>query len=173
MSGTTTETAPAAQPEIVRREWSPRAQKEVARLLTRYPTKRAALLMVLRVAEAEFGMIDAGAMKLVADSLDLTPAYVLGVFTFYTHYRRPTDGKYVIEICRTLPCALRGADTFAAMVSKELGIQAGETTKDGKFTLKDAECQAACDKAPTCQVNALSHENLTIEKFREILKALP
>jgi NADH-quinone oxidoreductase subunit E len=166
--------APAPEaPAVEKREWTSKAQAEVDRLLTRYPTKRAALLMVLRIAEREFGSIDTATMRLVAETLDLTPAYVLGVFTFYTHYRRPTDGKYVIEICRTLPCALRGADSFAKLVSKELGLKPGETSKDGKFTLKDAECQAACDKAPVCQINALYHEELTIEKFREIVKALP
>jgi NADH-quinone oxidoreductase subunit E len=156
-----------------KRVFSPKALEELKRLMSRYPTKRAALLPALRLVESEFGMIDWGGMRLVAEHLELTPAFVWGVFSFYTHYRRPTDGKYVIEVCRTLPCALRGADAFAAHCSKKLGIRPGETTKDGKFTLKDAECQAACDKAPVLQVNALYHENMTPEAFDKMLEALP
>ncbi|HZU96611.1 MAG TPA: NAD(P)H-dependent oxidoreductase subunit E [Planctomycetota bacterium] len=162
-----------AEPKIEARKFSEAGEKELAWLLTRFPTKRAALLPALRIAEREFGSVDWGAMKLVADKLELTPAYVWSVFSFYTHYRRPTDGKYVIEVCRTLPCALRGADGFAAYCSKKLGIKPGETTPDGKFTLKDAECQAACDLAPVLQVNALYHELMNPEKFDKLLEALP
>jgi NADH-quinone oxidoreductase subunit E len=158
---------------VEKRELKPSTKEELERICARYPTRRAALLPAFRLVERDFGTVDLGALKLVADQLGLPPAYVLGVFTFYTHYRRPTDGKYVIEVCRTLPCALRGADAFAEAVSKELGIGFGETTKDGKFTLKNAECMAACDKAPVCQVNALYHENLTPSKLKEILGALP
>ncbi len=167
--------APArpAEPEVVRREFRPEVRDEIERLCARYATRRAALLPVLRVCEREFGSVDFGAMKATADVLGLTPAYVLGVFTFYTHYRRPTDGTYVVEVCRTLPCALRGADAFAHAVSKALGLGFGETSKDGRYTLKNAECMAACDMAPVCQINALYHESLTPAKLLEILEALP
>ncbi len=163
--------APGVLPE--KREFSAAARGELEKLMKRYPTKRAVLLPALRIAEREFGSVDHGAMRAVAEALELTPAYVQAVFTFYTHFRRPTDGKYVIEVCRTLPCALRGADSFAAHVAKKLGIRPGETTKDGKFSLKDAECMAACDLAPVCQVNAIHHGNLTPETFDKLLEALP
>ncbi|MBI3724679.1 NAD(P)H-dependent oxidoreductase subunit E [bacterium] len=156
-----------------KRELSSAGRAELDALLPRYPTKRAALLPALRIAEKQFGCVDHGAMRAVAEALELTPAYVQAVFTFYTHFRRPTDGKYVVEVCRTLPCALRGADTFAGYVSRKLGIRPGETTKDGKFSLKDAECMAACDIAPVCQVNALYHGNLTPELFDKLLESLP
>lgn len=155
-----------------KRQFSARAMGELQALLKRYPTKRACLLPAFRLAETDFGCVDWGAMRLIAELLDLTPAFVWSVFSFYTHYRRPTDGTYVIEVCRTLPCALRGADAFAAYASKKLGIRPGETTRDGKFTLKDAECQAACDRAPVCQVNALYHELMTPEKFDALLESL-
>ena len=167
--GMMTETATVPE----KRTFSPAAEEELKKLLTRYPTKRAALLMAFRLAEKDFGCVDWGAMRLIAEKLDLTPAFVWSVFSFYGHYRRPTDGKYVIEVCRTLPCALRGADGFAAYCSKKLGIKPGETTPDGKFTLKDAECQAACDLAPVLQVNALYHELMNPEKFDKLLEALP
>lgn len=155
-----------------KRTFSPAGEAELARLLTRYPTKRAALLMAIRICEQEFGSVDFGAMRLLAEKLDLTPAYVWGVFSFYTQFRRPTDGKHVIEVCRTLPCALRGADKFAAYCSQKLGIKPGETTKDGKVTLKDAECQATCDLAPSLQVNAVDHVHMTPEKFDKLLESL-
>jgi len=158
---------------VEKRTFSAAAEQELAQILTRYPNKRAALLPAFRLVEKEFGSVDWGGMRLCAEKLDLSPAYVWGVFSFYSHYRRPTDGKYVIEVCRTLPCALRGADKFAAHCSKKLGIQAGETTKDGKFTLKDAECQAACDLAPVLQVNALYHELMDEKKFDALIASLP
>jgi len=167
---TGTAETPQTLPE--KRTFSPASEKELERLLTRYPNKRAALLMAIRIAETEFGCIDWGAMRLLAEKLDLTPAYVWGVFSFYTQFRRPTDGKYVIEVCRTLPCALRGADKFAAYCSQKLGIKAGETTKDGKITLKDAECQATCDLAPVLQVNAMDEFHMTPEKFDKLLESL-
>ena len=166
-AGTETTAAPT-----VRRTFSAATLAELDKIKSRYPTKRAALLPGFRLAEKEFGCVDFGAMKLLADLLDLTPAYVWSVFSFYTHYRRPTDGKYVIEVCRTLPCALRGADAFAAHCSKKLGIKPGETTKDGKYTLKDAECQAACDLAPMVQVDARDYPQMTPEKFDRLLEEL-
>jgi NADH-quinone oxidoreductase subunit E len=167
------QTATAAPSTPARREFKPEVKEELERICSRYPTRRAGLLPAYRLLEREFGCVDVPGMRLVAELLNLPPAYVQGVFTFYTHYHRPTDGKYVIEICRTLPCALRGADTFAENVQKALGIKIGETSKDGKFSLKNAECMAACDKAPVCQINAHYHENLTVEKLKQIVDALP
>ena len=169
-SGSETMT-PSTLPE--KRTFSAAAEEELKKIMSRYATKRAALLPALRLVEREFGSVDWGGMRLVADKLELTPAFVWSVFSFYTHYRRPTDGKYVIEVCRTLPCALRGADKFASYCSKKLGIQPGETTKDGKFSLKDSECMAACDKAPVVQVNALYHELMDEKKFDALLESLP
>ena len=168
-SGTAAET-PAVAPE--KRTFSPAAEEELKKLMTRYATKRAALLMAFRIAEKDFGCVDWGAMRLIAEKLDLTPAFVWSVFSFYGHFRRPTDGKYVIEVCRTLPCALRGADKLAEHCEKKLGLHAGETSKDGKFTLKDAECQAACDHAPCIQVNAEYHLDMTPEKFDTLVEGL-
>ncbi len=155
-----------------KRTFSASAEQELQKLMSRYPNKRAALLPAMRLLEKEFGSVDWGGMLLVAEKLELAPSFVWGVLSFYSHYRRPTDGKYVIEVCRTLPCALRGADAFAEHCSKKLGIKAGETTKDGKFTLKDAECQAACDHAPALQVNALYHLDMNPEKFDKLIESL-
>ncbi|MBX3468242.1 MAG: NADH-quinone oxidoreductase subunit NuoF [Planctomycetes bacterium] len=163
---------PTAEPTVVERSFSPAAEAELQAIVKKYPEKRAALLPALRICEREFGCVDHGGMKLVAEKLDLTPAYVLGTVSFYTHFRRPSDGTFVIEVCRTLPCALRGADDFAKHVSRKLGIQPGETTKDGRFTLKNAECMAACDKAPVAQVNGYNWELLDPKTFDELLDQL-
>ncbi len=169
MTSAVTDT-PATLPE--KRTFSAQAEKELVKIMSRYPNKRAALLPAMRLLEKEFGSVDWGGMRLVAEKLELSPAYVWGVLSFYGHYRRPTDGKYVIEVCRTLPCALRGADKLAAYCQQKLGLQAGETSKDGKITLKDAECQAACDRAPAIQVNAEYHFDMTNEKFDKLIEGL-
>ncbi|HBP21269.1 MAG TPA: hypothetical protein DEA08_26215, partial [Planctomycetes bacterium] len=158
--------------EVLDRTFTPEVHEELDRLIARYPEKKAALLPALRVAEREFGSCDLGAMKAVAEKLELAPAYVMGVVSFYFHFRRPTDGTFVIEVCRTLPCALRGADDFAKHASEKLGIGFGETTPDGLFTLKNAECLAACDKAPVCHVNAYAWELLDNDTFDQLVDDL-
>jgi len=153
-------------------EFSPQAKKRIDWLYTRYPVKEAALLPVLRVAEEEFGEITHAAILCVAKEMGLSPGYVYGVFTFYTHYRREGDGKYVLQVCSTLPCALRGCREVVSHLEKRLGIEPGQTTNDGRFTLKKVECLASCDTAPVVQINDDYHENLTLEKLDQILDSL-
>ena len=162
----------ADAPRVIERTFSPEVEKELEAICARYPERRAALLPALRLCEREFGCVDAGGMKLVARKLGLSPAYVLGTVSFYTHFRRETDGTYVIEVCRTLPCALRGADAFMAHVEKRLGLRPGQTSADGRFTLKNAECMAACDKAPVIQVNGYNQELLDPAAFDAIIDQL-
>jgi NADH-quinone oxidoreductase subunit F len=158
--------------EVIERTFTDEVKAELETICSRYPERRAALLPALRLAEREFGSVDLGGMKLVAGLLGLTPAYVMATASFYTHFRKPTDNKFVIEVCRTLPCALRGADQFVAHVEEALGIKMGQSTPDGLFTLKDAECMAACDKAPVCQVNGYYHELLSSGAFNDLLDAI-
>lgn len=154
------------------REFSARARERIEWLYTRYPLREAALLPILRLAEEEFGVVDAAAVSCVAREMNLSPGYVFGVLTFYTHYRREGDGKYVLQVCSTLPCALRGCREVVAHLEERLGVKPGETTPDGKFTLKKVECLASCDTAPVVQVNEDYHESLTIEKLDRILDSL-
>jgi NADH-quinone oxidoreductase subunit E len=156
----------------VRREFSEAARKRIAWLSTRYPSQEALLLPVLRIAEEEFGNIDAGAVECVARELNLAPGHVYGVLTFYTHFRREGDGKFVIQVCSTISCALRGCREIARHLEERLGIQPGGTTPDGRFTLKKVECLGGCDKAPVLQINDEYHENLTPERIDAILDAL-
>ena len=143
------------------REFTPSVVEELEAICSRYPEREAALLPALRLAEREFGAIDAGAMREVAKHIGVSPAKVWGVFTFYTHYRRPTDGEYVFQVCSTLPCALCGSEKIFDHLSEKLGIGLNESTPDGKFTLKKVECLANCDMAPTVQVNEHYVDKLT------------
>lgn len=154
-------------------QFSASTQKQFDLLLTRYPTRQAALLPTLRLIEREFGEISNEGVRFAADLLGLSPARVLGVLSFYTHYRRPGDGKYVIQVCCTLPCALRGSSSLVHAVSAALGIGPGQTTPDGRFTLKKAECLAACDIAPMLSINDDYYGPVDPEKVGELLARLP
>ena len=157
---------------IEKKVFSQKAGEFIEWLLGRYPDKQAALLPVLRLAEEEFGNIDDASVMLVAKTLELSPGYVWGVLTFYTHYRREGDGKYLLQVCSTLPCALRGCREIQHHLEDKLGIEAGETTEDGLFTLKKGECLGSCDTAPVVQVNEKYHENLDSEALDKLLENL-
>lgn len=155
------------------RVFSPRGNDKLAEILTHFPDKRSALLSTLRLAEEEFGSIDNDALECVASCLDLSPAHVYGVFTFYTLFRKPEHGKYVLDVCCTLPCALRGARELTKHLVDRLGVQPGGSTADGVFTLRKVECLAACERAPVVQVNFDDiKDNLTPEKLDQIIETL-
>jgi NADH-quinone oxidoreductase subunit E len=139
-------------------------------LLTWYPDKQAALLPTLRIAEEEFGNLGVPEMKYVADLMGISPARVFGVVTFYTHFRRAGTGTYHIQVCSTLSCALRGSQEVCDHVAKRLGIEVGETTEDGLFTLSKVECLGSCDTAPMFQLNDDYHENLTLQDVDGIIE---
>ncbi len=148
--------------------------EEFEKILKRYPKehKRSAVLPTLHLAQEAFGNITDEVMEYVAELLELSPAYVKGIFTFYTYFRRPGTGKYRIDVCSTLPCALRGCEELLEHLKKKLGIGPGETTEDGLFTVTKVECIAACGGAPAIQINGEYYENLTPEKLDEILEEL-
>lgn len=152
--------------------FSGKAEKEIAELLTHYPDKRSAMLPVLNLAQEEFGHISEGVMELVAKRLDLTPPKVFEVVTFYTMLNPKPVGKYMINLCRTLSCALVGSENILGHLKRRLGIEVGETTPDGQFTLKTVECIASCGTAPVMQVNGAFYEGLTPEKVDRILDDL-
>ena len=108
----------------------------------------------------------------MSSRLDLPPAHVKGVVTFYTLFNQHKVGKHQLWVCRTLPCALRGAGDVLAHCEKRLGIKAGETTPDGKITLKTAECLASCGTAPMVQVDKEYFENLTVTDVDNLLERL-
>ena len=147
-------------------------EQKLTEILTRYPTKMAACIPLLHLCQEQNGFIGEDVVTYVSHRLDLPPAHVEGVLTFYTLFNRKPVGKHQVWVCRTLPCALRGADGVVAQCEKKLGIHLNETTPDGKVTLRSAECLASCGTAPMMQVDQDYYENLTPEKIDEILSKL-
>lgn len=143
-------------------------------IVARYPEgkQKSALIPALHLAQEEWGWLEVPVMDYVASLLDLNPIEVYEVATFYTMFHLKPVGKYVLEICHTGPCMLRGSDQLIAHVKTRLGIDAGQTTEDGLFTLKPAECLGACGYAPMMQLGKFYQENLTPEKMDRILDEL-
>jgi NADH-quinone oxidoreductase subunit E len=130
------------------------------------------VLPLLHIAQQEYGYASPEAIADVASILDLDPTHVLSIAGFYGLYYEEPVGKYVLEICNDLPCALRGADQFIEMACQKLGVKKDEITADGLFTIKNVMCLAACDRAPMLQCNLRYEENLTEEKFDALIARL-
>jgi NADH-quinone oxidoreductase subunit E len=144
-------------------------------IIRRYPQGRekSALLPILHLAQSEFsGSLDTSAMNYVASLLNIKPIEVYEVATFYTMYNLQPVGKYLLEVCRTGPCWLRGADDIIHHIEQRLGIKDGETTGDGMFTLKTVECLGACGTAPMLQCGGPFYEDLTTAKVDALLEKL-
>jgi NADH-quinone oxidoreductase subunit E len=152
--------------------------KEVEQILSRYPAefKRSAVMPLLYLAQREEGYITKGAMQEIADLLEIGVTDVASLIGFYTLYHDKKEGKYRMQVCTDLPCALRGADEFMNNLCANLGIKAGETTPDGLITLEAVTCLAACDKAPMFQVQTADgleyHEDMTVDRTMELVEAL-
>jgi NADH-quinone oxidoreductase subunit E len=151
---------------------SPERERKLQEILGRYPTKMAATLPLLHLCQEQEGYVSEDAIEFVSHRLDVPTSHVKGVVTFYTLYNQHPVGKHQVWVCRTLPCALRGAYDVIDHCEKKLGIKCGETTPDGKVTLRTAECLASCGTAPMMQVDREYHENLTREGVDEILARL-
>jgi NADH-quinone oxidoreductase subunit E len=151
---------------------TPERDRELDEILTRYPTRMAACIPALHLCQDQHGWISEDVILWVANRLDLPPAHVKGVVTFYTLFNQKKVGKHQLWVCRTLPCALRGAGELLEHCEKKLGIHAGETTSDGKVTLRTAECLASCGTAPMIQVDKTYYENLTLPQVDAILERL-
>lgn len=139
---------------------------------SRFPQPSGALLTALRMAEREIGFVNADVCRQVADALGMPPARVWGVMSFYTTFRQETDGKHIIWVCSTLPCALRGSERIFDYLKEKLGVGKDETSADGLFTLRKAECIGACGTAPCIQIDDDYYEDLTFEMVDEILADL-
>lgn len=153
-------------------EFSPAALDKFNEIIARYPKKEAAMLPVLYLAQEEFGYIGSEAIDYVAKLMEQTPARVYGVVSFYTMFNMKPIGRHHIQVCRTLPCALGGAEKVTAFLTQKLGIKPGQTTEDGRFTLSEVECLASCGTAPMMQINDDYYENLTEDKITEIIESL-
>jgi NADH-quinone oxidoreductase E subunit len=153
--------------------FSRETRDDFERLLTRYPTKQAALLPTLWLAQREWGWISREAVDYVATLLELSPALVWGVVTFYTMYNRAPVGRHLIQVCTSISCHLNGAGEVYTECRKRLGdLKPGQTTPDGKFTVVEVECLAQCDKAPAVMVNDDDHFEITRDKLDAFLGSL-
>ena len=153
--------------------FKPDILQQVEQMKSRYPEgkQKSALIPLLHIAQQEFGnWLDIPVMDYVAELLEIQPIEVYEVATFYTMFNMKPVGKYVFEVCQTGPCMLNGSDNIINHIKKTLNIKNGETTADGMFTLKTAECLGACGYAPMMQLGKFYHEHLTTEKVDEILQ---
>jgi len=152
--------------------FSPEKLAEVQALMNQYPEgkHKSALIRILHIAEAEFGgWLSPQTMDYVAELLNIQPIEVYEVATFYTMFNIQPVGKFVFEVCRTGPCMLVGSDQIIDYIGEKLNIQVGETTADGMFTLKTAECLGACGYGPMLQCGKQYHEHLTKEKVDALI----
>lgn len=141
-------------------------------IVARYPEgkQKSALLPVLHLAQEQFGWLSAETMDYVAALLSLEPVEVYEVATFYSMYNLKPVGKYLFEVCQTGPCMINGSDDIIAYIGGRLGINPGETTADGLFTLKTVECLGACGYAPMMQLGKHYREHLTKDKVDAIIE---
>jgi NADH-quinone oxidoreductase subunit E len=122
-------------------------------IIARYPVKKSALIPLLHLAQEQDGHVTDDAMTHIAELVDVTPAEVLGTCSFYEMFKREAVGDYVVNVCTNISCMVLGGEELLHHLEQRLGIKAGDTTPDGKFTLEDVECIAACTEAPCLQVN--------------------
>ncbi len=154
--------------------FSPENLEKVKEMIARYPEGRqkSALLPVMHVAQKQWGWLSSEVMDYIAGILSIKPVEVYEVATFYTMFHLEPVGRHVIEYCRTGPCCLMGGEEVYGHLKKRLGIDAGETTPDGRFTLKEVECLAACGWGPVFQIREQYYMNLTRDKVDEIIDEL-
>lgn len=152
--------------------------KEIKQILAKYPPeyKRSAVMPLLYLAQREEGYVNKEAMKDIAAILDITDTEVASIVGFYSLYHDKKAGRYRMQVCADLPCALRGADDFLDKLCENLGIKVGETTADGTVTLESVMCLAACDRAPMFQTQGPDgikyHEYMTVDRTMELVEAL-
>ena len=151
---------------------------EIQNILARYPAdqKRAALMPLLHLAQREQGYVTKGILQEVADLCEVSATEAASLVGFYTLFYDQAAGKYRIQVCTDLPCALRGAEEFLEKLCENVGIRVGETTPDGLVTIEEVKCIAGCNKAPVFQVQTGEgieyHENQTVESAMEFIRSL-
>lgn len=167
-------------------QWNPGAitlladkySSEIETIIAKYPAdqKRSAVMPLLFLAQREYGSITPQATSEIAELLDIEMTQVASLVGFYTLYYEKPGGKYRVQICTDLPCALRGSEEFAQAVCERLGIDLGETTPDGMITVEEVMCLASCNGAPMFQVQGPDgisyHEIQTVESAMELIEGL-
>ncbi|MDZ7679308.1 MAG: NAD(P)H-dependent oxidoreductase subunit E [Acidimicrobiales bacterium] len=141
-------------------------------IISRYPRKRSALIPLLHLSQEQNGYVTEDAMVHIAELVDVTPAQVYGTATFYEMFKFHPVGRYVVNICGTMSCALLGAGELIDRAEETLGVRVGGTTDDGLITLEQAECQAACTEAPCLQVNYRFRYRVTPDELDQLIADL-
>jgi len=141
-------------------------------LKTRYPSPQALSLPLLWMAQEQEGFISIDAIDVIAKVCDNASMEIYRVATFYTMFNLEPIGRYHIQLCKTLSCALCGKEEILTHIKSKIGIEVGETSEDGRFTLSQVECLGSCGTAPMMQINETNYECLTIEKIDTIFKEL-
>jgi len=176
MSSQVTPIQPTSQPVNLGGEmasFSAEVEAEIDAHLAKYPVPRSAILPLMFIVQRERGYLDPAGVAYLAKRLALRTTDIWEVATFYSMIYTQPIGKYHIQVCRTLPCKIRGAGKITQHCSERLGIKPGETTADGRFSLSEVECLGSCGTAPMFQINFDYHEDLTPEKVDKILDSLP
>jgi len=148
------------------------SRRRISEIAKRYPEKRSALLPALYVAQDQDGFVTDEAIHGIADILQVPPADVQGVATFYSMYYRRPVGRYVFQVCGTLSCALCGAEEIIRHLERKLGVKAGQTTPDGRFMFEVVECLGCCGNAPVMLFGDHYEQHLTPAKIDEIIDQL-
>jgi len=154
------------------KEWPQNLLSNVEEIQSRYPSKKSAIMPLLWLAQDIWGWLDLDVMRLVGRTLDLPASHVHSVASFYTMFKKEPTGKYLLQVCHTLSCAIVGADKIVAHLEKKLQVDAHGNSKDGLFTLMRVECLASCGSAPMMQVNEHFYEKLTPEICDQIIDSL-
>lgn len=152
--------------------FSAEAEKRIAEIISTYPDRRSAVMPALYLVQEEKGSITEDGVAWVSSKVGLSTVHVMEVATFYTMYYKKPVGKYHVQVCRTLSCALRGAANITEFLEQKLGVSAHEVTKDGQWSFEEVECLGSCGTAPMCQINDLYVENLTVEKLDALMKRI-
>lgn len=154
--------------------WTPENQAKFDEVVKRYPAERrkSAILYALYLVQQQQGYVSRAGMRLVAQQIGCTPAEVEDVVSYYTMFYTKPVGKYVLSVCRTVSCALRGAERVTEELSARLGIHPGQTDASNTFTLMEVECLGACDRAPVVMVNDDWHEALSPDRVGQFVDDL-
>lgn len=147
-------------------------RQRIDALIRRYPERRSALIPALHAVQEEAGWLPPEVIREVAEIFGLTANEVYEVASFYTMLYKEPVGRYVVQVCTNISCLLCNSEGILSHLKSRLGINTGETTPDGKFTLVEVECLASCGTAPVVQINDDYHEDLTVEKLDRILDGL-
>jgi NADH-quinone oxidoreductase subunit E len=145
-------------------------EEKFQKIAKKYPKIDSMMLPALWLVQEQEGWVSPDAMVFVANKVGKSPIEVYEFATFYTMFNLKPIGTYHIELCKTLSCMIMGAPQLKQFIKDTLGIEPGETTPDGKFTLSEVECQGACGGAPMIALNHQYHENLTVDKLKTIIE---